>query len=106
MGKTGDERMDDTTDIQVTKQTKNDGPNLLGKLRGKMVRVFLACGEFYDGKIEAYSRYEIVISQDNGDPLLIFKHAILLIQPLDGNPFKIMRKENGARWKTNKSIIK
>jgi sRNA-binding regulator protein Hfq len=100
MGEKGDGTVENTGSVQMTdelpeqrKQDKNDGPNLLGKLRGKVVRVWMGYGEFHEGVIERYSRYEILLSLDDGTPMLIMKHAIAFITPCNENPFKVVKKE-------------
>jgi len=63
---------------------RKDGPNFLAKLRGHEVNVYFvgnATGEQYT--LKAYNRYEILFEYDKGKPLLVMKHAIRKIEPLE-----------------------
>jgi sRNA-binding regulator protein Hfq len=92
---------DEEKQPEQKKRDKNDGPNLIGKLQGKIVRIWLGHGECYEGVLERYSRYEILLSQDDGSPLLIMKHAIDFITPCNENPFKRVIKEEKKEEEAN-----
>jgi RNA chaperone Hfq len=63
--------------------TKQGPPQFIPKLRGKKVTIRLVSGgQPITGTLEAYSPYEILIQTVKG-PILIFKHAIATIEPVD-----------------------
>ena len=69
-----------TTTTPAPKQT---GPQFIPKLKGKKVTIRLASGgQPITGTIEGYNPYEILIQTAKGQ-LLVFKHAIATIEPVD-----------------------
>jgi RNA chaperone Hfq len=59
------------------------GPQFIPKLRGKKVIIRLVSGgQPITGIVEGYNSYEILIQTVKG-PILIFKHAIATIEPVD-----------------------
>jgi RNA chaperone Hfq len=63
--------------------TKQTGPQFIPKLRGKKVTIRLVTGgQPITGILEGYNAYEILIKTAKGQ-ILVFKHAIAIIEPLD-----------------------
>jgi len=62
---------------------KQTGPQFIPKLRGKKVTIRLVSGgQPITGKVEGYNPYEILIQTVKGQ-VLVFKHAIAVIEPVD-----------------------
>ena len=69
-----------TTTKPVSKQT---GPHFIPKLKGKKVTIRLVTGgQPVTGIVEGYNPYEILIKTIKGQ-ILVFKHAIAVIEPVD-----------------------
>jgi RNA chaperone Hfq len=69
-----------TTTKPVPKQTD---PQFIPKLKGKKVTIRLVSGgQPITGILEGYNPYEILIQTTKGQ-LLVFKHAIATIEPID-----------------------
>jgi len=69
-----------TTTKPAPRQT---GPQFIPKLRGKKVTIRLVSGgQPVTGKVEGYNPYEILIQTAKGK-VLVFKHAIAVIEPVD-----------------------
>jgi RNA chaperone Hfq len=65
------------------KTTKQGPPQFIPKLKGKKVVIRLASGgQPVTGTIEGYNPYEILLQTAKGQ-LLVFKHAIATIEPVD-----------------------
>jgi sRNA-binding regulator protein Hfq len=59
------------------------GPQFIPKLKGKKVTIRLVSGgQPVTGTLEAYGPYEILVQTVKG-PIVIFKHAIATIEPVD-----------------------
>lgn len=68
-------------DTEETK--KQTGPHFIPKLRGKKVTIRLVSGgQPITGVLEGYNAYEILIQTVKGQ-VLVFKHAIAVIEPVD-----------------------
>ena len=62
---------------------KQTGPHFIPKLRGKKVTIRLVTGgQPITGILEGYNPYEILIQTVKGQ-VLVFKHAIAVIEPVD-----------------------
>jgi len=62
---------------------KQTGPQFIPKLKGKKVVIRLVTGgQPVTGIVEGYNPYEILIKTVKGQ-LLVFKHAIAVIEPVD-----------------------
>jgi RNA chaperone Hfq len=62
---------------------KQSGPQFIPKLRGKKVTIRLVTGgQPVTGIVEGYNAYEILIKTAKGQ-VLVFKHAIAVIEPVD-----------------------
>ena len=72
------------TEEEKTKtSTKQTGPHFIPKLRGKKVIIRLKSGgQPITGIVEGYNPYEILIQTMKGQ-VLVFKHAIAVIEPAD-----------------------
>jgi RNA chaperone Hfq len=65
------------------KAPRETGPQFIPKLRGKKVVIRLVSGgQPISGTVEGYNPYEILI-QTVKDQVLVFKHAIAVIEPVD-----------------------
>jgi RNA chaperone Hfq len=63
--------------------TKQGPPQFIPKLRGKKVVIRLVSGgQPVTGTVEKYNPYEILLQTAKGQ-LLIFKHAVATIEPVD-----------------------
>jgi RNA chaperone Hfq len=63
--------------------TKQGPPQFIPKLRGKKVTIrLISGGQPITGIVEGYNPYEILIQTAKGQ-LLVFKHAIATIEPVD-----------------------
>jgi len=72
--------MDGETTVKKGKPLIN---GFIPKLKGKKVTIRLVSGgQPVTGKVEGYNPYEILIQTAKGQ-LLIFKHAIAVIEPVD-----------------------
>jgi sRNA-binding regulator protein Hfq len=90
-GNSGSDQMTEekATTKPVPKQT---GPQFIPTLRGKKVTIrLISGGQPITGILEGYNPYEILIQTAKG-PILVFKHAIAVIEPVDEpKGFKIER---------------
>jgi sRNA-binding regulator protein Hfq len=67
----------------TSKTPKQTGPQFIPKLRGKKVIIRLVSGgQPITGILEGYNPYEIFIQTVKGQ-VLVFKHAIAVIEPVD-----------------------
>jgi len=67
----------------TTTASKQSGPQFIPKLRGKKVTIRLVSGgQPVTGIVEGYNPYEILIKTAKGQ-VLIFKHAIAVMEPVD-----------------------
>ena len=67
----------------TTISSKQTGPQFIPKLRGKKVIVRLVSGgQPITGILEGYNPYEILIQTAKGQ-VLVFKHAIAVMEPVD-----------------------
>ena len=65
------------------KPKKQTGPQFIPKLKGKKVVIRLVSGgQPVTGMVEGYNAYEILIKTAKGE-ILVFKHAIAVIEPAD-----------------------
>ena len=63
--------------------TKQSPPQFIPKLKGKKVVIRLVSGgQPVTGTIEGYNPYELLLQTAKGQ-LLVFKHAIASIEPVD-----------------------
>jgi RNA chaperone Hfq len=63
--------------------TKQAPPQFIPKLKGKKVTIRLVSGgQPITGTMEGYNPYEILLQTTKGQ-ILIFKHAIATIEPID-----------------------
>ena len=76
--------VDQETEVTETKSTERQvPPQFIPKLRGKKVIIrLISGGQPVTGTIEGYNPYEILIQTAKGQ-LLVFKHAIATIEPVD-----------------------
>jgi len=73
--------------------TKQTGPHFIPKLRGKKVTIRLVTGgQPVTGILEGYNAYEILIKTAKGQ-VLVFKHAIAVIEPQDLPKQEFMLRE-------------
>ena len=73
--------------------TKQTGPQFIPKLRGKKVVIRLVSGgQPVTGILEGYNPYEILIKTAKGQ-VLVFKHAIATIEPVDVPKQDFMQRE-------------
>jgi RNA chaperone Hfq len=69
-----------TTPQRAPRET---GPQFIPKLKGKKVIIRLVSGgQPVTGIVEGYNSYEILIQTVKGQ-ILVFKHAIAVIEPVD-----------------------
>jgi len=79
-GGSGSDRMKEDEKSTTTKQI---GPQFIPKLKGKKVIIRLVNGgQPITGILEGYNAYEILI-QTAKEQILVFKHAIAVIEPVD-----------------------
>jgi sRNA-binding regulator protein Hfq len=70
-------------DEKSTTPQKVTGPQFIPKLKGKKVVIRLVSGgQPVTGTLEGYNPYEIIIKTVKGQ-ILVFKHAIAVIEPVD-----------------------
>lgn len=63
--------------------TKQTGPQFIPKLKGKKVIIRLVSGgQPVTGTVEGFNPYEILVKTAKGQ-ILVFKHAIAAIDPID-----------------------
>jgi RNA chaperone Hfq len=75
--------MEEGKPTQTKPAPRQTGPQFIPKLRGKKVTIRLVSGgQSITGTLEAYSPYEILVQTVKG-PILVFKHAIATIKPMD-----------------------
>lgn len=73
--------------------TKQTGPQSIPKLKGKKVVIRLVSGgQPVTGILEGYNPYEILIKTAKGQ-VLVFKHAIATIEPVDVPKQDFMQRE-------------
>jgi RNA chaperone Hfq len=71
------------TEEEKATTTKQTGLHFIPKLRGKKVIIRLVSGgQPVTGTIEGYNPYEILVQTVKGQ-VLVFKHAIAIIEPVD-----------------------
>ena len=67
----------------MAEEAKQGPPQFIPKLKGKKVIIRLVSGgQPVTGTIEGYNPYEILLQTAKGQ-LLVFKHAIATIEPVD-----------------------
>ena len=67
----------------MAEEAKQGPPQFIPKLKGKKVIIRLVSGgQPVTGTIEEYNPYEIIIKTVKGQ-ILVFKHAIAVIEPVD-----------------------
>ena len=70
-------------EITAKPAPKQTGPHFIPKLRGKKVTIRLVTGgQPITGVLEGYNPYEIFVQTVKGQ-VLVFKHAIAVIEPVD-----------------------
>jgi RNA chaperone Hfq len=75
--------MMDMTEEKEMPTTKQGPPQFIPKLKGKKVVIRLVSGgQPVIGTIEGYNPYELLLQTAKGQ-LLVFKHAIASIEPVD-----------------------
>lgn len=75
------------------KAPSETGPQFIPKLKGKKVVIRLVSGgQPVTGTLEGYNPYEIIIKTVKGH-ILVFKHAIATIEPVDLPKQDFMLKE-------------
>lgn len=81
------------TEEEKPTTTKQTGPHFIPKLRGKKVVIRLVSGgQPVTGIVEGYNPYEILIKTAKGQ-VLVFKHAIATIEPVDVPKQDFMQRE-------------
>lgn len=81
------------TEEEKPTTSKQTGPQFIPKLRGKKVVIRLVSGgQPITGKIEGYNAYEILIQTAKGQ-ILVFKHAIAVMEPVDMPKQEFMLRE-------------
>jgi len=90
--------------MDETKPRKtNNGPNFMKMLLGKKVVIAFRDGDIdLEGVIRGFNRYEILFKrEDDGNEILIMKHAIDVIAPIEEeNPFEKKEEEDGNKTRT------
>jgi sRNA-binding regulator protein Hfq len=67
----------------MAEEAKHGPPQFIPKLKGKKVVIRLVSGgQPVTGTLEGYNPYEIIIKTVKGQ-ILVFKHAIAVIEPVD-----------------------
>jgi RNA chaperone Hfq len=75
--------MTEEENTTTTTNAMKQGPQFIPKLRGKKVTIRLVSGgQPVTGTLEGYNPYEIIIKTVKGQ-ILVFKHAIAVIEPVD-----------------------
>ena len=75
--------MTEKENTTTTTTASTQGPQFIPKLKGKKVTVRLVSGgQPITGILEGYNPYEIIIKTVKGQ-ILVFKHAIAVIEPVD-----------------------
>ena len=75
------------------KPKTQSGPQFIPKLKGKKVIIRLVSGgQPVTGTVEGYNPYEILVQTVKGQ-VLVFKHAIAVIEPMDMPKQEFMIKE-------------
>ena len=68
----------------MAEEVKQGPPQFIPKLRGKKVTIRLvSVGQPITGIVDGYNAYEILIQTVKGQ-VLVFKHAIATIEPVEG----------------------
>ena len=81
------------TEEEKPTTSKQTGPQFIPKLRGKKVVIRLVSGgQPVTGILEGYNPYEILIKTAKGQ-VLVFKHAIATIEPVDVPKQDFMQRE-------------
>lgn len=81
------------TEEEKPTTTKQTGPQFIPKLKGKKVIIRLVSGgQPVTGILEGYNPYEILIKTAKGQ-VLVFKHAIATIEPVDVPKQDFMQRE-------------
>jgi len=77
------ESLVDESKIEGERPNRQTDPHFIPKLRGKKVVIRLVSGgQPITGTLEGYNPYEILIQTVKGQ-VLVFKHAIAVIEPVD-----------------------
>ena len=81
--------------MEQSEKKQGNGPNFMKRLIGHKVAIeFLeGCDCAFVGVFRAYNRYEILVEMENEDTketvtIIVMKHSISTIAPLDGDPLK------------------
>jgi len=70
-------------ETEEERHKKQTGPQFIPKLRGKKVVIrLISGGQPITGTVEGYNPYEILIQTVKGQ-VLVFKHAIAIMEPVD-----------------------
>ena len=81
------------TEEEKPTTTKQTGSQFIPKLKGKKVVIRLVSGgQPVTGILEGYNPYEILIKTAKGQ-VLVFKHAIATIEPVDVPKQDFMQRE-------------
>jgi len=81
------------TEEEKPTTTKQTGQQFIPKLKGKKVVIRLVSGgQPVTGILEGYNPYEILIKTAKGQ-VLVFKHAIATIEPVDVPKQDFMQRE-------------
>lgn len=81
------------TEEEKPTTTKQTGQQFIPKLKGKKVVIRLVSGgQPVTGILEGYNPYEILIKTAKGQ-VLVFKHAIAIIEPVDVPKQDFMQRE-------------
>lgn len=81
------------TEEEKPTTTKQTGQQFFPKLKGKKVVIRLVSGgQPVTGILEGYNPYEILIKTAKGQ-VLVFKHAIATIEPVDVPKQDFMQRE-------------
>ena len=71
------------TEEEKATSAKQNGPHFIPKLKGKKIIIRLVTGgQPITGVLEGYNPYEIFVQTVKGQ-VLVFKHAIAVIEPVD-----------------------
>ena len=81
------------TEEEKPTTTKQTGPQFIPNLKGKKVIIRLVSGgQPVTGILEGYNPYEILIKTAKGQ-VLVFKHAIAVLEPVDMPKQEFMLRE-------------
>ena len=83
----------DESTIDDERSKKPTGPHFIPKLKGKKIIIRLKSGgQPITGIVEGYNPYEILIQTMKGQ-VLVFKHAIAVLEPVDMPNQEFMLRE-------------